>query len=90
MTCTDVIIGTRKVGPVRRGAGSIPALVRISHTVEGAIRTPRPASSPWILLYPQAGFSLDRPAIGEAAFATGGLGVGQARACVIIGVLYAQ
>jgi hypothetical protein len=44
-------------GPVRRGAESIPAQVRISHTVEGAIRPPRPASSPWILRYPQAGFS---------------------------------
>lgn len=38
----------------RRGAGSIPALARILHTVEGAIRTPRPASSPWIL---RSGFS---------------------------------
>jgi hypothetical protein len=35
-----------QVCPVRRGAGSIPALVRISHSVEGAILTPRPASSP--------------------------------------------
>ena len=46
-----------QVGPDRRGAGSIPALLRISHTVEAAIFTPRPASSPWILRYPHAGFS---------------------------------
>ena len=46
-----------QVGAVRRGAGSIPALFRISHTVDAAIFTPRPASSPWILRYPQPGFS---------------------------------
>ena len=42
-------------GPPRRsgcGAGSIPASFRISRTVEAAIFTPRPASSPWILRYP--------------------------------------
>jgi len=39
----------RQVGPVRRGAGSIPAFFRISHTVDAATFTPRPASSPWIL-----------------------------------------
>jgi hypothetical protein len=38
-----------QVGAVRRGAGSIPALFRISHTVDAAIFTPRPASSPWII-----------------------------------------
>jgi hypothetical protein len=38
-----------QVGTDRRGAGSIPAFLRISHTVEAAIFTPRPASSPWIL-----------------------------------------
>jgi hypothetical protein len=42
---------------VRRGAGSIPAFFRISHTVDAAIFTPRPASSPWILRYPHSGFS---------------------------------
>jgi hypothetical protein len=46
-----------QVGTDRRGAGSIPAFLRISHTVEAAIFTPRPASSPWILRYPHAGFS---------------------------------
>src|ERR1035438_4223207 len=46
-----------QVGTDRRGAGSIPAFLRISHTVEAAIFTPRPASSPWILQYPHAGFS---------------------------------
>jgi hypothetical protein len=38
-----------QVGAVRRGAVSIPALFRISHTVDAAIFIPRPASSPWIL-----------------------------------------
>jgi hypothetical protein len=31
--------------------------VRISHTVDAATVTPRPASSPWILRYPHSGFS---------------------------------
>ena len=44
-------------GPVRRGAGSMPAFFRISHTVNAATFTPRPASSPWILRYPHSGFS---------------------------------
>ena len=35
-------------GPSRRGAGSIPALLRISQTVDGATVIPSPASSPWI------------------------------------------
>ena len=43
--------------PVRRGAGSIPALFRISHAVDAAIYTPRPASLPWILRYPHPRFS---------------------------------
>jgi len=38
-----------QVGPVRRGAGSMPLALRISHTVDAATFTPRPASSPWIL-----------------------------------------
>jgi hypothetical protein len=33
-------------------AGSIPAFFRISHTVDAAIFSPRPTSSPWILRYP--------------------------------------
>jgi hypothetical protein len=50
-----------QVGPVsRRGAGSIPALVRISHTVEAAMMIPRPASSPWMRRYPHDEFSLAR------------------------------
>ena len=32
----------RQVGADRRGAGSIPAILRISHTVEAAIFTPKP------------------------------------------------
>jgi hypothetical protein len=46
-----------QVGPVRRGTGSIPAFFRISHAVDAAIFTPRPASSPWTLRYPHPGFS---------------------------------
>ena len=43
--------------PDRRGAGSMPARRRISHTVEGVSRWPSPAGSPWILRYPQPGLS---------------------------------
>jgi hypothetical protein len=39
---------SRQLGPDRRGAGSKPAAVRISQTVDGAIGCPRRASSPWI------------------------------------------
>ena len=46
-----------QVGPARRSAGSIPLVLRISQTVDAAIFTPRPASSPWILRYPHSGFS---------------------------------
>jgi hypothetical protein len=44
-------------GPSRRGAGSIPALLSICQTVDGATVMPRPASSPWIRRYPQDSFS---------------------------------
>ena len=47
-----------QVGPVRLGAGSMPLALRISHTVDAATLTPRPASSPWILRFPHPGFSL--------------------------------
>ena len=47
-----------QAAPVRRGAGPVPLVVRISHTVDAATLTPRPASSPWILRYPHPGFSL--------------------------------
>ena len=65
----------RQVGPVRRsGAGEMPLVLRISHTVDAATLTPRQASSPWILRYPHSGFSLasrnqgfDVPAGGRAA-----------------------
>jgi hypothetical protein len=36
------------VGPLRCGAGSIPAFFKISHTVEYAILCPSRANSPWI------------------------------------------
>jgi hypothetical protein len=35
----------------------VPLVLRISQTVDAAIFTPRPASSPWILRYPHPGFS---------------------------------
>lgn len=35
-----------QLGPERRGAGSIPAFLRIAQTVEGATWIPRPADSP--------------------------------------------
>src|SRR5262249_26158075 len=35
----------------------MPARFRIDHTVLAAIRWPSPVSSPWILRYPQVGFS---------------------------------
>ena len=50
-----------QVGAVRRGAGSIPAFFRISHAVEAAIFTPRPASSPWIRRYPPSGVLAGQP-----------------------------
>jgi hypothetical protein len=42
-------------GPLRRGAGSIPAFFKISHTVEYAILWPNRASSPWIPTMPPPG-----------------------------------
>jgi hypothetical protein len=47
----------RKLGPMRRGAGSMPAACRIVQTVDGAIRCPSRANSPWILRWPHRGFS---------------------------------
>ena len=38
-----------QAGPLRRGARSMSAFFRISHTVDAEIRAPSPASSPWIL-----------------------------------------
>jgi hypothetical protein len=32
-----------QVGPVRRGAGSMPLVLRISHTLDAVTLTPRPA-----------------------------------------------
>jgi hypothetical protein len=45
------------VGPVRRRARPVPLALRISHAVDAATLTPRPASSLWILRYPHSGFS---------------------------------
>ena len=57
MACAWAVRNCRLVGPARRGAGSMPAVCRISHTVDAAITCPSRASSPWILRWPQAGFS---------------------------------
>jgi hypothetical protein len=46
-----------QAGPGSRRAGSMPLLLRISHTVDAATFTPRPAIPPWIPRYPQPGFS---------------------------------
>jgi hypothetical protein len=50
----------RHVGPDRRGAGSMPAARRISHTVDGATFTPSFVSSPWIRRCKNAGETLNR------------------------------
>ncbi|TQM79942.1 hypothetical protein FHX81_2256 [Saccharothrix saharensis] len=47
----------RQVGPVWRGAGSMPASCRIRQTVEAAMRWPRPASSPRVRRRPHRGTS---------------------------------
>jgi hypothetical protein len=56
IACQDRLgLGAQELWPggsARRGAGSIPAFFRISHTVDAATFAPRPASSPWILRYP--------------------------------------
>ena len=44
----------------RSGAGSMPASLRISHTVEAATFTPRTSSSPCTRRYPHPGFSRTR------------------------------
>ena len=46
------------VGRVRLGDGSMPWRRRTAQTLEGTRRSPIVASSPWILRYPQVGFSL--------------------------------
>jgi hypothetical protein len=51
----------RHVGPVRRGAGSMPAARRISHTVDGDTAMPSLASSQWMRRCPQS----DSPSPGE-------------------------
>ena len=50
----------RQLGPERRGAGSMPAACRISHTVDGTTVTPSFVSSPWIRRCPHSGFSFAR------------------------------
>src|SRR5258707_15716381 len=47
-----------RVGPVRRGTGSIPAACRICHTVEAAIGWPSLTSSPCTRRCPHVGFSV--------------------------------
>ena len=50
-----------QAGPVRRGAGSIPASCRICHTVQAAIRWPGLMSSPCTRRWPHVGFSAAMP-----------------------------
>lgn len=52
-----VVRSSRRVGPLRRGAGSMPAAVRISQTVVEPTGCPSRISSPWIRRQPQRGFS---------------------------------
>ncbi|HWF81731.1 MAG TPA: hypothetical protein VN695_14210, partial [Streptosporangiaceae bacterium] len=47
-----------QVGPVRRGAGPIPASCRICQTVEAAIGWPSRTSSPCTRRCPHVGFSV--------------------------------
>ena len=47
-----------QAGPLRRGAGPIPASCRICHTVDAAIWWPSLTSSPCTSLCPHAGFSV--------------------------------
>jgi hypothetical protein len=51
--------------PARRGAGSMPARLRSSHTVLDASLKPSRASSPWLRRYPRSGSRL--PAAGSGA-----------------------
>ena len=44
-------------GASLRGAGPMPAFLRICQTVDGATPMPSPASSPWIRWYPHDSFS---------------------------------
>ena len=46
-----------QVGPLRRGAGSIPAALRIPQTVECATLWPSLINSPWMRRCPHRGFS---------------------------------
>jgi hypothetical protein len=60
-------------GPSRRGAGSIPAPLRICQTVAGATAMPSPASSPWIRRQPRDWFSpAGRRTIDRTVRCTGG------------------
>jgi hypothetical protein len=47
-----------QVGPLRRGAGSMPAACRMFQTVDAAMVWPSRASSPWILRCPHRLFSV--------------------------------
>jgi hypothetical protein len=51
IACTCAWRNWAQVGPARRGAGSIPAALRIVHTVQAPIWEPSPASSPWTRPY---------------------------------------
>ena len=57
-----LVRNARQVWPLRRGAGSMPASLRICHTVDGASLYPRPVSSPWCGGIPRPGCPVPSPA----------------------------
>jgi hypothetical protein len=52
----------RQVSRARLEAGSMPASLRICHTVDGASLYPSPVSSPWMRRYPSPGCPAPSPA----------------------------
>ena len=52
---------TDQAGPLRRGAGSMPALFKISHTVDAETRTPQPGQFPVNPAVPPAGVLAGQP-----------------------------
>lgn len=74
MPSACAVRNSRHVGPLRRGAGSMPAAVRISQTVVELTGCPSRTSSPWIRRQPQRGFSLaSRSTSAFTVLAVGGL-----------------
>jgi Methyltransferase domain len=70
IACAWAARNCRQLGPARRGAGSMPAVCRISHTVDAPIDTPAVPARPGSAYGP----SSDSPAPSEGS-ATGVLGI---------------